>query len=36
MPTGYTAAVCSGEITEIKDFALSCARAFGALITMRC
>ena len=35
MPTGYTAAVCDGKITEFKDFALSCARAFGALITMR-
>jgi hypothetical protein len=35
MPTGYTAAVQSGDVTEFKDFALSCARAFGALITMR-
>lgn len=35
MPTGYTHAVQSGEITEFKDFALQCARAFGALIMMR-
>jgi hypothetical protein len=35
MPTGYTAAVCDGKLTEFRDFALSCARAFGALITMR-
>lgn len=35
MPTGYTADVCDGKITEFRDFALQCARAFGALITMR-
>lgn len=35
MPTGYTAAVQDGKITKLADFALSCARAFGALITMR-
>ena len=35
MHTGYTAAVCDGKMTEFKDFALQCARAFGALITMR-
>lgn len=35
MPTSYTADVQSGQITEFKDFALGCARAFGALITMR-
>lgn len=35
MPTGYTHDVQSGEITEFRDFALSCARAFGALVTMR-
>jgi hypothetical protein len=35
MPTGYTAKVQSGEITEFKDFALTCARAFGALIHLR-
>jgi hypothetical protein len=35
MPTGYTADVQSGKITEFRDFAMQCARAFGALITMR-
>ncbi|MDE2099564.1 MAG: hypothetical protein KGL39_20090 [Patescibacteria group bacterium] len=35
MPTGYTAAVVDGKITEFPDFAMTCARAFGALITMR-
>src|SRR5687768_6886698 len=35
MPTGYTHPVVDGKITEFNDFALSCARAFGALITMR-
>lgn len=35
MPTGYTYPVVDGKITEFSDFALSCARAFGALITMR-
>jgi hypothetical protein len=35
MPTGYTASVQDGTITEFKDFALQCARAFGALVTMR-
>jgi hypothetical protein len=35
MATGYTYPVANGEITEFKDFAMSCARAFGALITMR-
>jgi len=35
MPTGYTAGVQDGKITEFSDFALNCARAFGALITMR-
>lgn len=35
MPTGYTAAVQNGEITELKDFAIHCARAMGALISMR-
>lgn len=35
MPTGYTAAVVDGKQTEFPDFAMSCARAFGALITMR-
>ena len=35
MPTGYTAAVQSGEITTLDAFAFRCARAFDALITMR-
>lgn len=35
MPTGYTAEVVDGKITEFPDFAMTCARAFGALITMR-
>lgn len=35
MPTGYTAAVEDGTITEFDDFAWQCARAFGALIMMR-
>jgi len=35
MPTGYTYPVCEGKITEFPDFAMSCARAFGALISMR-
>lgn len=35
MPTGYTAAVQDGSITELAPFALQCARAFGALVMMR-
>lgn len=35
MPTGYTAAVADGTITSLRAFALQCARAFGATITMR-
>lgn len=35
MPSGYTADVESGKVTEFRDFALQCARAFGALIMMR-
>lgn len=35
MPTGYTSAVADGTITRFADFAMQCARAFGALITMR-
>ena len=35
MPTGYTADVKDGKITEFRDFALQCARAFGACIEMR-
>jgi hypothetical protein len=35
MPTGYTADVVDGKITKFSDFAMRCARAFGACITMR-
>ena len=35
MPTGYTYAVATGEVTEFKDYARRCARAFGASIEMR-
>lgn len=35
MPTGYTAAVCDGKVTDFKEFALQCAHAFGALVALR-
>ncbi len=35
MPTGYTHNVVDGKITEFSEFAMTCARAFGALIDMR-
>jgi hypothetical protein len=35
MPTGYTAAVADGTVTAFPEFAITCARAFGALIMMR-
>jgi len=35
MPTGYTAKVEDGSVTELRDYMLICARAFGALIMMR-
>lgn len=35
MPTGYTAGVADGSITSFKQFALQCARGFGACIEMR-
>lgn len=35
MPTGYTAAVADGKITDLPAFALRCARAFGATVDMR-
>lgn len=35
MPTGYTAAVQDGTITTLHDFAMCCARNFGALVHMR-
>ena len=28
MPTGYTAKIETGEITDVKGFALECAKAF--------
>lgn len=34
MPTGYTSKLCDGPQT-FEDFAMECARAFGALVTMR-
>ena len=35
MPTGYTYPVVDGKVTDFPEFAMQCARAFGALITMR-
>lgn len=35
MPTGYTAPVVDGEITELSDFVLNCARGFGSLVLLR-
>lgn len=35
MPTGYTSGVQEGKITSFRDFAMCCARAFGANILMR-
>lgn len=35
MPTGYTDGVAKGEITDFKDYALMCARNFGACILLR-
>lgn len=35
MPSGYTAGVQDGTITDFRDYAMKCARAFGALIMMR-
>lgn len=35
MPTGYTAGVKDGTVTDFKAFVMQCARAFGALIDMR-
>jgi hypothetical protein len=35
MATGYTHCIEDGTVTEFKDFAMRCARAFGALIEMR-
>lgn len=35
MPTGYTADLYEGKDVTVSDFILGCARAFGALVTMR-
>lgn len=35
MPTGYTHGVQEGKITSLRVYALTCARAFGALIMLR-
>lgn len=35
MPTGYTAVLLEKPETTFKQFAMLCARAFGALVTMR-
>ena len=35
MPTGYTAPVADGTVTKFPEFAMRCARAFGALVEMR-
>lgn len=35
MPTGYTEGVCTGRISSFYDYAMGCARAFGALIMMK-
>lgn len=35
MPTGYTADVADGIVTDFRTFALTCARAFGATVMQR-
>lgn len=35
MPTGYTANVVDGRVTDFRTFALDCARAFGACVELR-
>lgn len=35
MPTGYTAPVADGKVTDFAEFAWQCARAFGALVMLR-
>ena len=35
MPTGYTTDIYNGKDVTFKDFALKCARAFGACIHQR-
>lgn len=35
MPTGYTAEIADGTVTDFRTFALRCARQFGACIMQR-
>lgn len=35
MPTGYTSGVATGKVTDFREYALQCARAFGACIELR-
>lgn len=35
MPSGYTSNVANGKVTELNDYLLNCAKAFGALVNMR-
>ena len=35
MPTGYTSNVATGKVTDFREYALQCARAFGACIELR-
>lgn len=35
MPTGYTAEIYEGKKVSFERFAMKCARAFGACVTMR-
>ena len=35
MPTGYTAGVADGSIIDFNEYALQCARNFGACILLR-
>lgn len=35
MPTGYTAGILDGEVTNFKQFAKQCMRNFGAMMHMR-
>jgi hypothetical protein len=35
MPSGYTADVQSGKVTDFREYAMQCARAFGSTILMR-
>lgn len=35
MPSGYTDKVQKGEVTDFVEFAMTCARAFGACVMLR-